>query len=196
MIKIRVLVSHEGCWTEDLNADGVTIAMSFFPNKNYLRSLVFYTRKPKLTQEKGLIRVLAIRRGRGGYAVDFLNKYEGSMAGFFNDMGALILRNKLYRGLEGWELLIYRWALNEIKSKTASVAKILNFSIEEFIPPLTLSNIEKELIKLLIIQGYFENPRKTRLDALSKNLGISKSTLLYHLRNALRKISVTYLQWF
>lgn len=196
MIKIKFLVLHEGCWTEDLNTDGMTIAMSFFPHKNYLRSLVFYRKKPKLTQEKGLIRVLTIRRDKDGYAVDFLNKYVGSMAGFFNDMGALILRNKLYKGLEEWELLIYKWALNEMKNKTASVAKILNFSIEEFKPPLSLTNIEKELIKLLLIHGYFENPRKTRLDALSKNLGMSKSTLVYHLRNALKKISVTYLQWF
>lgn len=196
MLRIKIVALHEGCWTSDLHMQGTTLAMSFFPKKNYFRSIVTYSERPELQQGKGIVRILSSRRIGATHIVDFLNKYDGSMAGTLNDLGVLILKNKLYGGLEEWEVLAYKWALREVKSGISSIAKVKKISVNDFKPQPPLTQAEIAVLKTLVHFGYFDHPKRVTLESVGRHLGMSKSTVVYHLRNALKKISITYLELF
>lgn len=51
-----------------------------------------------------------------------------------------------------------------------------------------LTDIEKMILKKSLKMGYFNWPRGMNLDAVSRELNLSKPTVLYHIRNAERKI--------
>lgn len=53
---------------------------------------------------------------------------------------------------------------------------------------LDLTNAERDLIKAAYKRGYFEWPRMYDLDLLKQDYNLSKPTILYHMRNAERKI--------
>ncbi|AFA39386.1 putative DNA binding protein [Pyrobaculum oguniense TE7] len=196
MLKVKIVALHEGCWTSDLDTQGTTLAMSFFPKKNYFRSIVAFNEGPNLQQVKGIVRILSSRRIGTTHVVDFLNKYDDSMAGALNDLGVLIIKNKLYGGLEEWEILTYKWAIREVKSSISSIAKIKKISVDNFKPPPPLTQAESAVLRALVQLGYFDHPRRVTLESVGRHLGMSKSTVVYHLRNALKKISITYFEFF
>lgn len=53
---------------------------------------------------------------------------------------------------------------------------------------LNLTVAERDLIKSAYKQGFFEWPRMYDLDLLKRDYNLSKPTILYHMRNAERKI--------
>ncbi|MEM0156185.1 MAG: helix-turn-helix domain-containing protein [Thermoplasmataceae archaeon] len=53
---------------------------------------------------------------------------------------------------------------------------------------VSLTNAERDLIKAAYKHGFFEWPRMYDLDLMKRDYNLSKPTILYHMRNAERKI--------
>lgn len=58
----------------------------------------------------------------------------------------------------------------------------------EFLRSMGLTKAELTSLKLAHLEGYFEWPKGKNLTELSQEMNMSKVTLLYHIRNAQRKI--------
>ena len=59
---------------------------------------------------------------------------------------------------------------------------------------VNLSERQKEILNHAFSLGYYEWPRKITLEKLSKEMGISRTSLMYHLRRAEREIIGIFLE--
>ena len=57
-----------------------------------------------------------------------------------------------------------------------------------------ITGIEIKILKDAIYKGYFEWPRNYNLDNISKEFNLSKPTILFHLRNAEKKILTSMIE--
>ncbi len=57
----------------------------------------------------------------------------------------------------------------------------------------SLSVYESQILRVALEEGYFEWPRRTRLEELASRMGISKATAAEHLRRALKKLLMAYI---
>ena len=64
--------------------------------------------------------------------------------------------------------------------------KLSNISFTKIISPLTKN--QKKAIEIAIDRGYYEYPKKTKMETLADNMGISYSTFQAHLKKAEGKI--------
>lgn len=105
------------------------------------------------------------------------------------------------KGMEGRLVrLVKEYSPTEVK---VSIAK-LNYlrclelpllSCPHFIASPDLTEYEFQILKEAYEAGYFEWPKRTNLDNLAKKLGLSKTTVLEHIRKAERKILKYYLRY-
>ncbi len=59
---------------------------------------------------------------------------------------------------------------------------------KELLRSMGLTKSELEALKLAKLEGYFDWPKKKNLSEISKEMNLSKVTVLYHIRNAERKL--------
>lgn len=64
--------------------------------------------------------------------------------------------------------------------------KITNISFTKLLPDLTKS--QKKALEIAINEGYYEYPKRVKMEALAKKMGISYSTFQAHLKKAEGKI--------
>lgn len=76
---------------------------------------------------------------------------------------------------------------------TARISKTYP-SLEDLPSTPALTEYEFRVLKIAYEKGFFEWPKKVRLEDLASALGISKATTAEHLRKALRKLVDTYLR--
>lgn len=74
------------------------------------------------------------------------------------------------------------------------ISSVQNYPFSELDLLSSLTKRQKEIISLAKKTGYYEMPRKTSTEDLSKKLGISKSTLIEHLRKAENRIVSSLLE--
>ncbi len=191
MLIAKVLIEHENCWTSKNNHAGRTVAINFYPDRGYLRSVIHFTEATKI-QGNGVIRIIEAKKVNHGYIIDFLNVYDDSIAGFLHKSGAFIIYNEVFRRKEFWVFLTYRYSLNEIESFLKSNGKIVVIHTQIFNPPPFLTRDELKVVETAVKSGYYNFPRGVDLGQLSKTLGLKKSTLLYRLRNATKKLLKYY----
>jgi len=68
-------------------------------------------------------------------------------------------------------------------------------SYPHYITFLNLTEYEFQVLKEAYESGYFDWPKRTNLDKLAKSLGLSKTTVLEHIRKAERKILKYFLEY-
>jgi predicted DNA binding protein len=187
----RVLVRHEDCWTSRNNHAGRTLALNFYPDRGYLRSIIHFTEPTKI-QGNGVIRIIESKKVNHGYIIDFLNTYNDSIAGLLHKSGAFIIYNEVFQQKELWVFLTYRYSLNEIDSLFKTSGEVVTSHTQVFNPPPLLTQEELKVLKTAVESGYYNFPRGVDLGQLSKTLRVKKPTLLYRLRSATKKLIKHY----
>jgi len=187
----KVLIEHEDCWTSKNNHTGKTVAINFYPDRGYLRSVIHFAEPTKI-QGNGVIRIIEAKKVNHGYIIDFLNVYNDSIAGLLHKSGTFIIYNEVFRQKEFWVFLTYRYSLNEITSLLKTSGNVVASHTQIFNPPPLLTREEFKVLEAATESGYYNFPRGVNLGQLSKTLGLKKSTLLYRLRNATKKLLKYY----
>ena len=88
--------------------------------------------------------------------------------------------------------------LSELKSLLKEKADVISFKHEKARQLSTkiiaeLTPMERDVINTAYELGFFNYPRGANLDDIAKELKLSKATVDYHLRNAIRKIIYNYI---
>lgn len=172
-----------------------TINLEVYPHKNYLRSRILIETEEKeivksMRNHKSVVKIINVYKYKDSIYVDFLNAYKGSIAGLLYDKEVLILGNTIKGGKEIWEFVTHSKNVREIVDELESLGKIRRLELYDFDPFISpeLTEKEKKILSLAYAYGYLDYPRRISADELAEKLGLSKVTLLYHLRNAQRKL--------
>ncbi|MCG3109322.1 hypothetical protein L3N51_01612 [Metallosphaera sp. J1] len=190
--KVTIGVIHDGCWTSETEERAITMNLEVYPDKGYLRSwLVSPSRElgKRMASHRSVKKLNRVYVNRGDTLLDFLNVYEGSIAGLLYSKEVLILGNYNERGTEFWTFVTGSGTLSELKGELSSLGKIVRIEVEDFSPSYPyLTEMERKVFWMALNNGYLNYPREIEAEDLAKVLGVSKVTFLYHWRNAQRKI--------
>jgi hypothetical protein len=131
----------------------------------------------------------------------FYTHHLVSSGGFLEIKGRqCILRDVITSGLYIVDVKSYNGKIVVVVAGKNSLLKQLKVSEVRSLPPcidsiepLRLDEVVVDrrslgIVKLLLDMGYFEYPKRSTLQNLSRKLGISKSTLDYRIRATLRKL--------
>ncbi|WP_048098493.1 helix-turn-helix domain-containing protein [Candidatus Acidianus copahuensis] len=201
--RVIVEVEHEDCWTPKIPYGSLTLGLSIYPNKNYLRSrlLVYSANKEilhKMKRNKNVIKINDYELRNSNTYIDFYNVYEGSIAGYLYDKEVTLLGNENKEGREVWVFATDEDYIHEVVSGLKSLGKVKravakDFEISSF-PDLT--DIEKKVLLTAYMRGYFEYPRRSSTDDIAESLSLSKVTFLYHIRNVQKKLVEHYVNFY
>jgi len=96
-----------------------------------------------------------------------------------------------------FSLMCDKECLSDLRLDLSSCSKVLEFSYFPVNPPLmgemTLTPQEKRIVRVAYERGLFSVPRGVTLEELAREFGMTKNTLNYHIKNAVRKILRKYL---
>ncbi len=201
LVKVRVNLIHDDCWTSELNMyKTFTINYSVYPNKGYLRSRIIVPKElkqevQKMKESKGILKVEHVQEMDKYILVDFLNRYNNSIAGYLYDNEVMFISNKIEGLREIWEFIAPRSRIREIIEGLKGLSKVENVEKSEvkidFFPNLTETQLK--ILLYALKYGYLDYPRRANADDIADKLGLSKITFLYHLRLAERKLIEHYL---
>ncbi|QKQ99011.1 bacterio-opsin activator [Metallosphaera tengchongensis] len=190
--KVTITLKHEDCWTSDIEDRTVTLNLEVYPEKGYLRSWLLAPSGKFGREFRGHNSVKKVNRvleAKEYSLIDFLNIYEGSVAGILYNMEVLILGNYNVAGEETWSFVTGKTTLNEVRGMLSSIGEVSAFLVEDYLPKFPfLTDMERRAFSLALNRGYLEYPREVEAEDLARILGVSKVTFLYHWRNAQRKI--------
>ncbi|MEM3948551.1 MAG: helix-turn-helix domain-containing protein [Zestosphaera sp.] len=104
------------------------------------------------------------------------------------------------RGFKHFPVLIPRYSKSRVLKYVEDFspcdvsAKLLESrtTFGSILPP-SLSEYELQVLRIAFEEGYFEWPRRVRLEDLASKMDISKATVAEHLRKALKKVLSTYM---
>jgi len=125
--------------------------------------------------------------------------YEDSIRKSLFESKAITLSTIIEDGIEKYNLLFLsnsgmeklRKSLEDKPNVTVLKFKLLDLTIMNSLQLLT--PLEYEIMVRALSKGFFENPRKISLEELSEDFGISKATLNFHIRKALKKLLCLFL---
>ena len=129
------------------------------------------------------------------YYITTVEDYKQSIRKIINEHMGIFLLTESRNGLEYYVvyfLYISKGQIDAIREQLQSIGDIKLFDVENFnssqgliIPLFTES--ERRTLEIAYNSGFFSYPRGIDLNELSKRTGLSKSTLNFHLKNAMRK---------
>ncbi|WP_048085544.1 helix-turn-helix domain-containing protein [Archaeoglobus veneficus] len=124
-----------------------------------------------------------------------VENHECSLAVEILDSGVMVISAEVERDSVVWVLICSGDAFRELITKLEE----LNVDYEiiykiKFSEDEDVSYKEYEILKLAFEMGFFENPRRVKLEDIAKRLGISKSTASDLIRRALKKVVRMYLE--
>jgi predicted DNA binding protein len=132
------------------------------------------------------------------YYVYFESEYDLSVSSIIYETKIPYWREKISNGNENWKILAFgKQQLDLLLERLKQIAKIKDVEINT-VDPFKLSPVsnsveflpkkEKEIVLKAYEMGYYEWPRRTNLDELSRIFNISKAALLKNLRKGEEKI--------
>jgi len=210
MISASLSLIHRGDWTTVTEGfEGVKIYCDFFapnPREDYnIEVMSIIGRKDE--DVKALIRrirgfrgvkVVSVERvSWGKYYVVLMGGYRSSIRSILLESGAVISQLDVAGGIERFEILMPMGDLNavrELRDRVASTADLIHFEARDRAMPApprpleTLTEIEKKILVYSYSTGFFNIPKRARLEDIARAFGITKATANYHLRNSIKKI--------
>jgi len=133
----------------------------------------------------------------GEYYVVFMGGYRSSIRSILLESGAVISQLDVAGGIERFENLMPMGDLNavrELRDRVASTADLIHFEARDRAMPApprpleTLTEIEKKILVYSYSTGFFNIPKRARLEDIARAFGITKAIANYHLRNSIKKI--------
>ena len=209
MIKVYIEVYHHGDWTEktensEIKIYGINHLIDPI-NKYNVEVLLFYGKNQgkflkNIKYHRNILDIIEYNEiKRNIYRVVLKGKYEGSIRKSLFESKAITLSTIIEDGIEKYNLLFLsnsdmeklRKFLEDKPNVTVLKFKLVDLNVMNTLQLLT--PLEYEIIVRALNKGFFENPRKISLEELSEDFGISKATLNFHIRKALKKILYLFL---
>jgi len=195
----NIEIVHDGCWTMDVDY-GISIeslGRIIYPEKGIVRAfLVVDSNKKKQLikklKDKGKIKdILNISQYNSKLVLDVIEYYNNSVLKLLNDNGVQVIKVIKRNGKEFWRFIGYEFQISRALKDISEVAKIEYSAVKEFNlaiaePNLTISEIRSLIAAIQM--GYFDYPKRATAEEVARALGIRKSTFIYHIRNAQKKL--------
>ncbi|MEM1610609.1 MAG: helix-turn-helix domain-containing protein [Sulfolobales archaeon] len=144
------------------------------------------------------VKIIDIERiSWGRYYLVLLGSYRSSIRRILIEGGAIITHMDVINGVERFEVLMplgNNQSVKDLRDKISSSATLIHFEAREYnIPapprPLeTLTSLERKMLTYAYSAGFFESPRRIKLEDIARTFGVTKATANYHLRNSIKKI--------
>ncbi|BCS93551.1 helix-turn-helix domain-containing protein [Metallosphaera javensis (ex Sakai et al. 2022)] len=198
--RVDMNVFHEDCWTSYIEESVIeSLGRVYYPEDNKIRVFMLMNKKDleKIFMLNGtkIKKVNNISRLNNKFLVDMIVGYRGSILEIFNMNNVLALNMSNVGGREKWSFLGYEYQISRVISDLRGSAKIESYTISDVGNYLNgLTDSEITALNLAFDMGYFEYPKGVKAEELASLLGVKKSTLIYHLRNAERKIIGSFLR--
>lgn len=209
MIKVYIEVYHHGDWTEKTeNSEMKIYSINHLIdpiNKYNVEVLLFYGKNQgkflkNIKYHRNILDIIEYNEiKRNIYRVVLKGKYEDSIRKSLFESKAITLSTIIEDGIEKYNLLFLsnsdmeklRKFLEDNPNVTVLKFKLVDLNVMNSLQLLT--PLECEIMVRALNKGFFENPRKISLEELSEDFAISKATLNFHIRNALKKILYLFL---
>jgi len=194
----NIEILHDTCWSRDVDY-GVSIeslGRIIYPEKGVIRAFLVVDNKGKQLikklKDQGRIKdILNISRYNSKLVLDVIEDYSNSVLKLLNDNGVLVIKVIKRNGKEFWSFIGYEFQISKALKDISEVAKIEYSEIKEFNLAISESNLTISEIRSLITaiqMGYFDYPKRATAEEVARVLGIKKSTFIYHIRNAQKKL--------
>lgn len=209
VIKLYIEVYHHDDWTEktensEMKIYGINHLIDPI-NKYNIEVLLFYGKNQgkflkNIKYHRNILDMIEYNEiKRNIYKVVLKGNYEDSIRKSLFESKAITLSTIIEDGIEKYNLLFLsnsgmeklRKSLEDKPNVTVLKFKLLDLTIMNSLQLLT--PLEYEIMVRALSKGFFENPRKISLEELSEDFGISKATLNFHIRKALKKILYLFL---
>ncbi|WP_291767581.1 helix-turn-helix domain-containing protein [Caldivirga sp. UBA161] len=214
---IHVILYHYGDWTELTEKYGMVIDNPYYvPVQSrginfelfriyerygpYVKELINRIRNHGST----IVKVINVIPSREYTDTVMYGDYNKSIKSIFVNNMFIISYSSFKYGLEYYTAILppikasVSKTLSELKSQLKEKADVLSFKQERTrqLPTKIITELtpmERSVINTAYELGFFNYPRSASLDDVAKELKLSKATVDYHLRNAIRKIIFNYL---
>ncbi|BCU66826.1 bacterio-opsin activator [Sulfolobales archaeon HS-7] len=195
---VYLQIEHEGCWTREVDVKSRTLQMWVYPQKGYLRTRVIFFKGNRdlirsLKTNRNILKVNGFFELRNAIIVDMLNVYRGSVAGLLYDNEVMLISNEQNDDKERWKFVTENSRISQIKESLYQMGDfVLNYVDYEPTIPGVLNDVEVSTLMIAFQNGYFSYPRGEKAENIARVLNMDKTTFLYHLRKATKKIIETY----
>lgn len=129
------------------------------------------------------------------YELSYIDEYNSSAKKIILEHGGFIKGSIANEGDELYTIyFLGKPDYNSLGDSLKKIGKVKEIKINEGKNSLTemlsinLSEIEREILEFAYFNGFFDYPRKLTLDDISREFNITKTTVNFHLRNAIKKI--------
>ncbi|MEM4966467.1 MAG: helix-turn-helix domain-containing protein [Sulfolobales archaeon] len=166
--------------------------------RNYIRAIIKFNNEykdlvQKIKKHKSFIEGISLYNLGNKIVFDFKKNTHGIIKAIISVDG-IILDDFKYLSKEYWRILIYEDRVNELIEKLKSEGEIQIYEYKQF--SITEDDLSPQELRALILaytNGYYKLPKSIKSKDLAKIMGVSKSTLIYHLRSAESKLIRKYL---
>ncbi|MEM4139233.1 MAG: helix-turn-helix domain-containing protein, partial [Sulfolobaceae archaeon] len=197
--ELVISVYHEDCWTTMVGKYVVkNIGRVINFERNYIRAIIKFNNEykdlvQKIKKHKSFIEGISLYNLGNKIVFDFKKNTHGIIKAIISVDG-IILDDFKYLSKEYWRILIYEDRVNELIEKLKSEGEIQIYEYKQF--SITEDDLSPQELRALILaytNGYYKLPKSIKSKDLAKIMGVSKSTLIYHLRSAESKLIRKYL---
>ncbi|MEM3269878.1 MAG: helix-turn-helix domain-containing protein [Saccharolobus sp.] len=214
--KLNLKLKHDSCWTYMTTDFKVTAEIKYlFPlvakNSIFEIAELYSDNKSELTdfiysinrRHKENIKVVNVDRQKASKSalLYYFKHFSNSVTSIMLKNNVLITRLTISNGIEDWNTYFFG-DKEEILSNFIEELKQVNTKVEDIsVDRAKLDDMKKELILLnsltpterqmlytAVKLGFFEYPKKIKLEELASLFGVTKVTLDRHLRNGIKKI--------
>ncbi|MEM0092083.1 MAG: helix-turn-helix domain-containing protein [Saccharolobus sp.] len=214
--KLNLKLKHDSCWTYMTTDFKVTAEIKYlFPlvakNSIFEIAELYSDNKSELTdfiysinrRHKENIKVVNVDRQKASKSalLYYFKHFSNSVTSIMLKNNVLITQLTISNGIEDWNTYFFG-DKEEILSNFIEELKQVNTKVEDIsVDRAKLDDMKKELILLnsltpterqmlytAVKLGFFEYPKKIKLEELASLFGVTKVTLDRHLRNGIKKI--------
>lgn len=200
----------------DKDVDASLVRETVYQDKNYIHSLFYFNANVRDDEDPktslmhhlrhssilDINHVIEVTRAR--YLVDLTTKLTDSISELVYKYQIPIFRQTISGTLETWNIITAKETTSQFKEDCESLGAIRSWretvtdsqdfnkmaalEMAGLCSAINLTSQERKAILTAYGAGYFAYPHRVRLEDLGRELGLNKTTLSYHLRNAQNKL--------
>ncbi|AGE74326.1 helix-turn-helix domain-containing protein [Sulfolobus acidocaldarius] len=209
-------VKHDACWTQETSGYDVTANVKYlFPlvAKNSVFEIVelYSNTKTQLTdfidvlsrKYRNNIKIIRVDRNKSSKTalLYYFKNFENSITKAMMNSNAIVANLTVSDGIEDWQVYTFN-KRDQLETQISEELKKINVEVEnldfdrvemdevksEMMILSSLTPTERQILYTAYKMGFFDYPKKTKLEELAKMYGVTKVALDRHIRNAIRKV--------
>lgn len=219
--KVKLYLKHDACWTYKTSDFKVKSEIKYIiplitKNSIFEIAEIYSEYKNELydflsaigKRSNNNIEMITIDRSRSGKSalLYYFKNFNDSVTRVMMENNAIIAKLLIDNGIEEWHTYFFGGKDEVLRSLIDSLnrinIKVENIEIEkskitklknDLLILNSLTPTEREILITAVRLGFFEYPKRVRLEDLAEMFGVTKVTLDKHIRNGLRKILTQYI---